>query len=555
MAAPSFVQASTGATDATGAFTFTGVAGTAGNVVILQILIDGTGAISWGTLSATNIEDLAGTDNQWTLIGTYNVGSATVAQQRLYIGRLINASAPTFTASANTSGDDVYGRMYEFANVSTGTTLDAVIEGGPISGLRTDDSNVETLYGSSGTFEYQAFSFLNANASTLGSVSIGLSKASSPSDGIFIELQADSAGSPSGSALATSDTLAGSAITAGSAYIYSFTISASLSANTTYWIVLKRSGARSTSSHYYVVQSNPLASPITTVAKTSDSGVWSTNTNDISFAIGAAGGAGTEVGTSTTVADAGMIVLGRERLVLNFVGINDDNAISAFTGMTGGTWAEAVAEYADSGGTDASVGLQIASDVGILDVLSSVTASYGFGRVTTQQRAAESFTALGNTVTVAVALRIFGSPSDNAVVEIQTDSAGSPSGTVLGSASISAATLTTTSTAYTFDIAATLAANSTYWLVFRRSGSLNDTDYFGVGSGTNIAPGTGKVMDSGVWNSAGTNDMGYLITGRGTIDGGTFAQADGTDGWGTVGFALLPVAAGTAKSGLAVIGP
>jgi hypothetical protein len=203
--APIPLQASNGAVDTMGAWTATGATPLAvGNIVILQVLSDGTGAAPTFT-SATNIENLAGTDNAWTSIGTnFAVGSPTLANQHLWIGRTINTSAPTFTGG-NSSGDDLYFRMYEFAGVNTGTTLAAVIE--------------------------------NATAgSTVNSA-----------------------------------------------------------------------------------------------------------------------------GTSATIADASVQTLGANRLALNFVGGSDDNAIDAFTGMTGGTWAEAVAEYAESSGTDGVIQLQTAT--------------------------------------------------------------------------------------------------------------------------------------------------------------------------------------------------
>ena len=76
---------------------------------------------------------------------------------------------------------------------------------------------------------------------------------------------------------------------------------------------------------------------------------------------GTAGTATGAAGTSATIADVGVVTLGADRLALNFVGGDDDNALDAFTGMSGGTWAEAVAEYADSAGTDAVLGLQTAA--------------------------------------------------------------------------------------------------------------------------------------------------------------------------------------------------
>ncbi len=77
---------------------------------------------------------------------------------------------------------------------------------------------------------------------------------------------------------------------------------------------------------------------------------------------GSAGSTGTPTtATSTTIADSGVTTLGDNRLALQFVFVNDDNALDAFTGQTGGDWTEAVAEYLTATGTDAAIGLQIAT--------------------------------------------------------------------------------------------------------------------------------------------------------------------------------------------------
>ena len=47
------------------------------------------------------------------------------------------------------------------------------------------------------------------------------------------------------------------------------------------------------------------------------------------------------------------------RLALQFVAVNDDLAVGPFTGMTGGIWVEAVAEFASATGTDGCIQLQI----------------------------------------------------------------------------------------------------------------------------------------------------------------------------------------------------
>lgn len=544
--APTFRQASAGETDATGAFTFTGTAsGAQGDIVILQIVVDGTGAISWGSLTSSNINDLSGAAG-WTEIGIFNAG--VLPQQRLFIGRRTSlSSAPTFSASANTSGDDVYGRFYEFTNVSAGTALAEVIEGGPVSGLRTDDSNVELLYGSSGTFEYQAFSFVNTNAATLSRVTLGVSKAGGPSDGIFIELQADSAGSPSGSALATSDTLAGSSITAGSATNYPFAISASLSASTTYWIVAKRSGARDTSNHYYIVQSNPLTSPITTVAKASNTGVWSTNTNDISFAIGAAGGTGTQAATSASVTDAGVSTLGPDRLALNFVGLADDAmGLAAFAGETNGDWATAGTIYETATGTDATVWLNASYlGDGPYTLVATSGSSTAWGATAANTAIAQSFVAPTTTAAVTVNVGLgAGAPSDDVTVTIETDSAGVPSGSVVttcGSISGSALNLNYR-TSVTFPVTVTLTASTTYWIVIRRGGAVDINNNYVVGLGTSYASGAGATYNGSTWTGGG-NDLSFTVltstsypSGL-TIDGGSDAIT--SIGWSVVGFALI----------------
>ena len=123
-----FINASTGSTDATGGWSATCHApGAAGRLIILQVLQDGAtdGAVT--QTSATNIEDLAGTDNAMAYIGAFDVGSPQAAIQHLWIGRSLSTSAPTFTGGNSTS-EDVYWRFYEFNGVSPGATLAEVIE-------------------------------------------------------------------------------------------------------------------------------------------------------------------------------------------------------------------------------------------------------------------------------------------------------------------------------------------------------------------------------------------------------------------------------------------
>ena len=160
MAAPTFVAASTGATDAGGAWTATCHApGAAGRIIILQVLQDDVniGDATPGSVtvtSITNAENLAGTDNVLTFIGEFQTGLASGINgyQLLWIGRSLSTSAPVVTG-ANSSTNDVYWRFYEFQDGNTGTTLAAVIENGSAGATTTSqdtsvtasDASVQTL--------------------------------------------------------------------------------------------------------------------------------------------------------------------------------------------------------------------------------------------------------------------------------------------------------------------------------------------------------------------------------------------------------------------------
>ena len=395
MAIPSFVQASTGTTDATGTFTFTGVAtGTIGDVVIVHIVVDGSGAISWGALSGTNINDLAGSANVWTEIGTFHAGAAV--QQRIFIGRRTSASAaPTFTAAANTSGDDVYGRMYEFTDVSAGTTLTTVIENATAGGTST-------------------------------------------------------------------------------------------------------SGATA----------------------------------------------------SGTIADASVQTLGPDRLALNFIGINDDNAIDvlASSGLQG--WTEPTPEYADATGTDASVGIQTAFPASI-NTGQGTSGNSVQGSGGTNEAKAQQFTTSGalSVAHVTSTLRKNGTPTDNLVIEIQTDSGGLPSGTAVGTGgSIAGASLIDFFRNYRVAVSASLSAATTYHLVWRRDGARDTLNYFltAAGGDSLTTAGTGvENLASGTWVDLATSDQSFAlhtatdVSAGATVDGATTANVDATDTWGVVGFALI----------------
>jgi len=91
------------------------------------------------------------------------------------------------------------------------------------------------------------------DAQTITSVKVFLKKTGAPADNVVVGIQADSAGLPSGTYL-SSASLASGSITVD--YVeYTFTFSQALTANTTYWLVVSRSGALSDGDYYYIQKS------------------------------------------------------------------------------------------------------------------------------------------------------------------------------------------------------------------------------------------------------------------------------------------------------------
>ena len=150
MAAPSFVDASAGAVVTTGSGNVTLGVASIGDVVLFQVLQDGSGTAP-GITSNAVLSDLAGSGaNTFTTIGTFDVGAA-IAKQHLLIARAITTASPIWSVTG--VGDDCYIRSYRFSNVNAGSTLAAVIENGTAgstangTGLSTSvlDTAVTTL--------------------------------------------------------------------------------------------------------------------------------------------------------------------------------------------------------------------------------------------------------------------------------------------------------------------------------------------------------------------------------------------------------------------------
>lgn len=124
------------------------------------------------------------------------------------------------------------------------------------------------------------------------------------------------------------------------------------------------------------------------------------------------------------------------------------------------------------------------------------------GQISGNQRIAVQFTpALTPLMEVRAWLSVFGGASDNLIVEIQSDSAGSPSGSVIATvATVAAASLTGTAAQFTWTGSWALTPGTPYWLVFSRSGALNDSAFFAVDSSpSNAVSGWLNKSFTGSW--------------------------------------------------------
>ncbi len=148
----------------------------------------------------------------------------------------------------------------------------------------------------------------------------------------------------------------------------------------------------------------------------------------------------------------------------------------------------------------------------------SGSGSINFGRVATNNtKTAQSFTPDQTVSKILASFRLqkSGSPTDNVLLHIETDNLNEPSGTQIGEqiTFISGTLLSVSGAEFIRTIQTTLSANTKYWFVFNRSGSLNDTDYYqNVRVSTSGASGSFAEFDGSSWTVQASNDMAHVLT-------------------------------------------
>ena len=136
----------------------------------------------------------------------------------------------------------------------------------------------------------------------------------------------------------------------------------------------------------------------------------------------------------------------------------------------------------------------------------------------------------GNIQSVGCSLENYdGTPTDDVIFSIQADSSGSPSGTDIGGATATltnpaantTGSLTPTMTA-TFGSPPAVTAASTYWVVIRRSGAADGTNFRRICRDDTNPYGVNKISsDQVTWNTVVSVSLSLIITNQYTAAGGT----------------------------------
>jgi len=153
-----------------------------------------------------------------------------------------------------------------------------------------------------------------------------------------------------------------------------------------------------------------------------------------------------------------------------------------------------------------------------------------FANVSNRDVVAQPFVPSEDSQSVAFTGRIvqIGTPVDSVQLSVEADSSGHPSGTPLGSISDSthfagaAGTAPCDGSSYSYApiTGLFLTSGTTYWVVFGRTGVLNDTNAYRLGENTSF--GGLLQLSSGSWSALGSSGAyGSLALTAGSGGGGT----------------------------------
>lgn len=304
--------------------------------------------------------------------------------QQTISGLKIFATVPQTTGGGCSSGNDLCNKTYVDslagrlqATVTTGQGLspgDAVyirdVAGGNVSWLAvstTTDNDIAVGFSTANNVSQCtkcAQSFVPTLTEYLSHVTLKIKKHNNPADNFEIAIQADAAGSPSGTDLATSTIASGSLTASYAPYTLALSSAVQTSSSTTYWIVYRRSGALDDNNAYLLDGSTTNDYSAGGMYASSSSWTAMTVTKDSQFTALIAGIAGRAYKTSalaTSTSNAFFGFAAATSSASSTAAIDIHGVINNFSGLTAGS------QYylANATGTIGSAAGSVSRKVGI----------------------------------------------------------------------------------------------------------------------------------------------------------------------------------------------
>lgn len=413
---------------------------------------------------------------------------------KLYKQPLVASSIDTTTEIYNetfstTTNRDGAATTAEWNTVQSQLRYNPGSAGTTIAFQQTNAPSVTGLFQDSGAIRL-AESIQESLYYTLNQVQFKLAKVGSPTKTLFVEIRNDNSDAPGSTVLATSATVAASSLTTtptDTAFV--FTGGYLLLPNIKYWLTITATDLSQDPSNYVTVsRSNADDYANGKFSQELSTGSWNTiGTIDFYFKATVQLydstlniGQSIALNAANTAYIATVLLNGTEILAPSssiaynvqsdsgsgFISVTN-GAQSIFTMPNLGATPSHKWKAALSGGTDRSIP--------ILDNL-SIAYRKAMPIAATADRLAQSFTPNANSSVASVDLNIAKSVSDtiNYTLEIQTDSSGSPSGTIVtnGSATILAANVPLISSGFSwvtavFSTPPSLTLSTKYWLVLK----------------------------------------------------------------------------------------
>jgi hypothetical protein len=186
-------------------------------------------------------------------------------------------------------------------------------------------------------------------------------------------------------------------------------------------------------------------------------------------------------------------------------------AIQEQAAILGSFTADAVIKKTQSGSVTADAVIKATitdSWFGATPIDTGTSAGIGFNA--TYQRRSQSFTPVltSDLISLKYSVHKSGSPTDNLIIELYSDSGGEPDTLITTLETIAGADVPSSATVRTVHLSEAVTAGTKYWITWRRSGAVSGTDYFLVSRSLNddYPGGNGGYYNGSSWGDNLTID-------------------------------------------------